>query len=110
MVCICWPMSLWLGLELGLACLPQPCDVPSLPSKTVRAVNDVRAGTVHTGVDLVMPSHFSVAIALDPRKSCLAVFDSHSRDGRCMKFGASIAVASLDDVGILHMAEFLDFA
>ncbi len=27
-----------------------------------------------------------------------------------MKLGASTAVASLDDIGILHMAEFLDFA
>ena len=69
----------------------------------------VGAGTVHTGV-LVMPSHFSVAIAFDPRKLCLAVFDSHSHHGSGMKLGASIAVASLDDAGILHMAEFLDFA
>ena len=69
----------------------------------------VGAGTVHTGV-LVIPSHFSVAIAFDPRKLCLAVFDSHSHHGSGMKLGASIAVASLDDVGILHMAEFLDFA
>ena len=69
----------------------------------------VGAGTVHTGV-LVMPSHFSVAIAFDPRKLCLAVFDSHSHHDSGMKLGASIAVASLDDVCILHMAEFLDFS
>ena len=69
----------------------------------------VEAGTVHSGV-LVMPSHFSVAIAFDPRKLCLAVFDSHSHHGSGMKLGASIAVASLDDIGTLHMTEFLDFA
>ena len=56
-----------------------------------------------------MPSHFSVAIAFDPRKLCVAVFDSHSHHGSGMKLGASIAVASLDDVDILHMEEFLDF-
>ena len=38
------------------------------------------------------------------------MFDSHSHHGSGMKIDASIAVASLDDVGILHMAEFLDFA
>ena len=57
-----------------------------------------------------MPSHFPVAIAFDPRKLCLAVFGSHSHHGSGMKLGSSIAVALLDDVGIVHMAEFLDFA
>ena len=51
----------------------------------------------------------SAAIAFDSRKLCLAVFDSHSHHGSGIKLGASIAVALLDDVGILYTAEFLDF-
>lgn len=62
---------------------------------------------VHAGV-LVMPSHFSVAIAFDPVRLSVAAFDSHSHNIQSTSFGASIAVAGFDHPSVQQMEAFLD--
>ena len=61
---------------------------------------------VHAGV-VVMPSHFSVAIAFDPVRLSVAAFDSHSHNIQSTRFGASIAVVEFDHPSVQQMAAFL---